>query len=287
MYTPDWSENDIPVACSCKTCHGHCICTHTLLYGAVFEPRVRVPPEYIAKTVAERKRCKSAKGTAGRKRLKLLAELADDEKKTDSKVKYLKGTMPPPAAAAPATVHNAPLLCAKLHPSKVRIPSPVLPSSSDDDFEPEVVAPVGSSLCYTDNAACRYPPGVGELPGHPSLPRVSQSSRPPSHQSLPRVSPSPRQPSHQSLPRVSPSPRPPSHPSLPQVSPSPGPPRPVHAAPPVSRLRLRRLPRYMTTRLLSFPELTPFRLRPRRKWGQPGSRGLRNGFRDLVLTRPN
>ncbi len=55
MYTPDWSENDIPVACSCKTCHGHCICTHTLLYGAVFEPRVRVPPEYIAKTVAERK----------------------------------------------------------------------------------------------------------------------------------------------------------------------------------------------------------------------------------------
>ncbi len=76
VYTPDWSENDIPVACSCKTCHGHCICTRTLLYGAVFEPRVRVPPEYIAK------------GTAGRKRLKLLAELADDEKKTDSKVKY-------------------------------------------------------------------------------------------------------------------------------------------------------------------------------------------------------
>ena len=186
----------------------------------------------------------------------------------------MKGTMPPPAAAAPATVHNAPRLCAKLHPSKVRIPSPVLPSSSDDDFEPEVVAPVGSSLCYTDNAACRYPPGVGELPGHPSLPRVSQSSRPPSHQSLPRVSPSPRQPSHQSLLRV---------------SPSPGPPRPVHAAPPVSRLRLRRLPRYMTTRLPSFPDsaLTPFHLRPRRKWGQPGSRGLRNGFRDLELTRPN
>ncbi len=154
----------------------------------------------------------------------------------------MKGTMLPPAAAAPATVHNAPLLCAKLHPSKVHIPSPVLPSSSDDDFEPEVVAPVGSSLCDTDNAACRYPPGVGELPGHPSLP---------------------------------------------QVSPSPGPPRPVHAAPPVSRLRLRRLPRYMTTRLPSFPELTPFHLRPRRKWGQPGSRGLRNKFRDLVLTRPN
>jgi hypothetical protein len=64
---------------------------------------VRVPPEYIAKTVAERKRSKSAKGTAGRKRLKLLAQFADDEKKTDSKVKYLKGTMQPPAAAAPAT----------------------------------------------------------------------------------------------------------------------------------------------------------------------------------------
>jgi hypothetical protein len=107
MYTPDWSENDIPVACSCKSCHSHCICTHILLYCAVFEPRVRVPPEYIAKTVAERKRCKSAKGTAGRKRLKLLVELADDEKKTDSKVKYLKGTMPPPAAAAPVTVHIA------------------------------------------------------------------------------------------------------------------------------------------------------------------------------------
>ncbi len=164
----------------------------------------------------------------------------------------MKGTMPPPAAAAPATVHNAPILCAKLHPSKVRIPSLVLPSS-DDDFEPEVVAPVGSSLCYTDNAACRYPPGVGELPGHPSLPRVSPSSRLPNHQCLPRVSPSPR---------------PPSHPSLPQVSPSPGPRRPVHAAPPVSRLLLRRLPKYMTTRLPSFRELTPFHLRPPRKWGQ-------------------
>jgi hypothetical protein len=210
--------------------------------------------------------------------------------------------MPQPAAAAPVMVHNAPLLCAKLHPSKVRIPSQVLPSSSDDDFEPEVVAPVGSSLCYTDNAACRYSPGVVELPGHPSLLRVSPSSRPPSHQSLPRVSPSPGPPSHQSLPRVSPSPRPPSHPSLPRVSPSPrppshpslpqvslspGPPRPVHAAPPVSRLRLRRQPRYMTTLIQSFPELTPFHLSPRRKWGQPGSRGRRNGFRDLVLTRPN
>jgi hypothetical protein len=86
MYTPDWLENDIPVACSCKTCHGHCIYTHFLLYCAVFEPRVRVPPEYIAKTVAERQRCKSAKGTACRKRLKLLAELADDEKETDSEV---------------------------------------------------------------------------------------------------------------------------------------------------------------------------------------------------------
>ncbi len=160
--------------------------------------------------MAERKRCKSAKGTAGRKRLKLLAELGDDEKKTDSKVKYLMGTMPPPAAAALATVHKAPLLCAMLHPSKVRIPSPVLPSSSDDDFKAKVVAPFGSSFCDTDNADCRYPPGVGELPGHPSLSfqvRVSAA-----------VSLRPRQASH---------------PSLQRVSLSPIQPHPVHAAPPV------------------------------------------------------
>jgi hypothetical protein len=137
LYTQEWSENDIPVACSCKTCHCHCICTQLLPYSAVFEPRIRVPPEYIAKTVAERKCCKSAKSAAGRKRLKFLTELADDEKKTDSKVKYLKGTMPPPAAAAGATVHKAPLLCAMLHPSKVHISSPasMVASAGETDLD--------------------------------------------------------------------------------------------------------------------------------------------------------
>jgi hypothetical protein len=55
---------------------------------------VRVPADFVAKSMPERKVCKSAWGMAGRIRLKIIAEIANDEKKTDSKVKYLKGTMP-------------------------------------------------------------------------------------------------------------------------------------------------------------------------------------------------
>ncbi len=95
----------------------------------------------------------------------------------------------------------------------MRIPSLELPSSSDDNFEPEVVALVGSSFCDTDNAACRYPPGVREPPDHPSLQRVSQpkaakSSKPSASQPEPKAAKSSKPSASQPEPKAAKSSKP-------------------------------------------------------------------------------
>jgi hypothetical protein len=124
-YMQEWTENEIPVACSCKVCLTNCVCRCTLLFAAIFRPEVRVPDEYIAATVPERKQCKSIRGTAGKKRLRIMEERKCDEKKIDSKIKYMKGTTP--VAAAPEAAGKS-----------WRQPSPVMPSDTDDSDEPEV-----------------------------------------------------------------------------------------------------------------------------------------------------
>ena len=150
-YRADWEENEIPVACTCKTCFNNGICGDVLLYAAVFEPRVRVPADYIAKSVPERKARKSARGTAGKKRLRILAEMKDDEKIVDSKVKYMKGTQPPPVRALPAkpagagdgAAGAAGDGAAGANNDTLRIPSPVLPSEEDEEEEGAQVV-----VCY-------------------------------------------------------------------------------------------------------------------------------------------
>ena len=113
---PTWGE--VPVSCTCAECFAHCVCWHTLLFASAFNPQIRVPEEYIGASVSLRKQCKSIKGTAGRKRMRILEERKCNEKKIDSKVKYLAGT----AATGPA---------------KLTVPEAILPSesSNDDDFE--------------------------------------------------------------------------------------------------------------------------------------------------------
>ncbi len=53
---------------------------------------IQVPADYIAATASGRKKCKSIKGTAGRKRMRIIAENKCNEKKLDSKVGFLSGT---------------------------------------------------------------------------------------------------------------------------------------------------------------------------------------------------
>jgi hypothetical protein len=124
-FMSDWTVNEIPISCSCKTCLSNCVCRCTLLFGAVFRPAVCVPEDYIAATVPQQKACRSIQGTAGRKRLLIMEELKCNEKIVDSKIKYMQGTLPValPKAGKP--------LCQ---------PSPILPSSSDSEEETEVAA---------------------------------------------------------------------------------------------------------------------------------------------------
>ncbi len=124
---PEWTENEIQGSCSCKVCLANYVCRCTLLLAAIFRPEVRVPEEYIADTVPEWKQCKSIRGTAGKKRLQIMEERKCDEKKIDSKIKYMKDTTPvaaPPQAAGKSW----------------RQPLQVMPSDSDTDNsdEPEV-----------------------------------------------------------------------------------------------------------------------------------------------------
>jgi hypothetical protein len=86
--------------------------------ASLFNLVIHVPADFIAGTVSGSKKCKSIKGTAGRKRMRIIAYNKCNEKKIDSKVGFLSGTKPcknPVRKADPA------------------IPKPVLPSSSDND----------------------------------------------------------------------------------------------------------------------------------------------------------
>ena len=79
-----------------------------------------MPAAWVAATISQRKKTKSIKGTAGRRRFRIIEERKDDEKHIDSKVKYLTG----PAES-------------------LVVPTPVMPpDSSDDDFQ------VWSSILY-------------------------------------------------------------------------------------------------------------------------------------------
>jgi hypothetical protein len=91
---PDWGA--IPLSCTCRVCFGNCVRKHTLLFVSLFKPEVRVPDSWITATPSLRKKCKSIKGTAGRKRLRLIEERQCDEKSIYSKVSFLKGSVPPP-----------------------------------------------------------------------------------------------------------------------------------------------------------------------------------------------
>ncbi len=71
--------------------HNICVCKHSLLFVSLFKPEVRMPDSWITPTPSLRKKCKSIKGTAGRRRLRLIEERQCDEKSIDSKVTFLKG----------------------------------------------------------------------------------------------------------------------------------------------------------------------------------------------------
>ena len=172
---PTWG--DIPLSCDCSVCFAHCVCAHTLLFTSLFVPEICVPATWVAATISQRKKTKSIKGTAGRRRMRIIEERKDDEKHIDSKVRYLAG----PSAS-------------------LVVPTPVFPpDSSDDDFEVCACIPCLHVHSPTDHCAGRRPlKGGGSKrlqhqahqsrrghgsPAHPRLPPSHPGTR------LPRVSP--------------------------------------------------------------------------------------------------
>jgi hypothetical protein len=87
---PSWG--DICVSCNCRVCFANCVCQDSLLFVSLFKPDVRVPHAWIGATPSLRKKCRSIKSSAGRKRLRLIAERQCNEKVINSKVTYLQGS---------------------------------------------------------------------------------------------------------------------------------------------------------------------------------------------------
>jgi hypothetical protein len=54
----------VPWPCSCTASHADCVCKHGALYTAVFDPKIKVPKEFVASEPALRKKCHRLKGTA-------------------------------------------------------------------------------------------------------------------------------------------------------------------------------------------------------------------------------
>jgi hypothetical protein len=122
----------------------HCACKHGALLTAVFDPKIKVPKEFVASEPGLRKKCHRLKGTAVPKRKRLLAEIQKDKVKKASKIQFMHMEASSGAAAggqqklpsesvkqpsAPALPEEVP---------EVVIPKVVIPSS-DDDFVPSQV----------------------------------------------------------------------------------------------------------------------------------------------------
>jgi hypothetical protein len=90
LVIQDRVDADTDLRDTCRVCFGNCVCKHSLLFVLLFKPEVRVPDSWIAATPSLRKKCNSIKGTAGRRRLRLIEERKCDEKSIDSKVTFLQ-----------------------------------------------------------------------------------------------------------------------------------------------------------------------------------------------------
>ena len=128
--TRDATWGKVPLACSCEGSHADAICEHGALFTAVFDPDIEVPEEYVAAEPALRKRCHKLKGTAGPKRMRLMAEIAKGKKKAASKMGLMDMEGSGPSSAVQA--HLPPAVSAP--PTNLVIPPIVFPDS-DSDFE--------------------------------------------------------------------------------------------------------------------------------------------------------
>ena len=82
----DATWGKVPLSCSCEGSHADAVCEHASLVTAVFDPEIEVPEAFVASEPGLRKKCHRLKGTAGPKRMRLMAEIAKGKKKAASKM---------------------------------------------------------------------------------------------------------------------------------------------------------------------------------------------------------
>ena len=99
------------------------------------DPEIEVPEAYVASEPGLRKKCHELKGTAGPKRMRLMAEVAKGKKKAVSKMGYMDMEGCAPSSAVNEHLPPPDLPAAvSAPPPKFVLPEPVLPDS-DSDFE--------------------------------------------------------------------------------------------------------------------------------------------------------
>ena len=132
----DATWGKVPLACSCEGSHAEAICEHASLVTAVFDPEIEVPEAYVASEPGLRKKCHKLKGTAGPKRLRLMAEIAKGKKKAVSKMASMdmEGSGPSSAVKKHLPPPDQPAAICKAAISNIVIPDTVFPES-DSDFE--------------------------------------------------------------------------------------------------------------------------------------------------------
>ncbi len=114
---------------------------------AVSDPKIKVPvpKEFVASEPGLRKKCHRLKGTAGPKRMRLLAELRKDKVKKASKIQFMH--MEASSGAAAGGQQEPPSESVKQQSAsalpqeipEVVIPDVVLPSSDDNFVSSQVL----------------------------------------------------------------------------------------------------------------------------------------------------
>ena len=85
-YETSWGT--LPWPCSCPMSHAHCECKAAGLVAALSDPEIKVPYEFVEPS--NRKKCKRMKGTAGPKRIRILAEQSQEKQSSQSKIPFME-----------------------------------------------------------------------------------------------------------------------------------------------------------------------------------------------------
>ena len=132
QYVASWGK--VPYACSCEGSHADAVCEHAALVTSIFDPEVEVPKAYEASEPGLRKKCHKLKGTAGPKRMRIMADIAKGKKKTESKLGHMSMEGSGPSSAqGPKPKDLNPEDRPTSAPPPFVIPEPSIPS--DSDFE--------------------------------------------------------------------------------------------------------------------------------------------------------